>query len=190
MKITIVQCATCSKSVSKPTKEVKRRLKESHVKFYCNNSCSIRDIPRMLEGNGNINNIPEDKRRVKITEYSPFKYYMSRTKFGSAGKFHGPSNLTLEYLKQLWDTQAGLCPYTGYAMELPKDAKARDFKSRTKRASLDRIDSSKGYLQGNVEFVCLSANFAKNNCSKEELLEFFQPLRNANIASLPVLTVV
>lgn len=41
------------------------------------------------------------------------------------------------------------------------------------QASLDRIDSSKGYIEGNVEFVCLAVNYAKNGFSKEQMIEFF-----------------
>lgn len=45
------------------------------------------------------------------------------------------------------------------------------------QASLDRIDSSRGYVKGNVEFVCLAVNFAKSTFSKEQMLEFFTPLK-------------
>lgn len=37
------------------------------------------------------------------------------------------------------------------------------------RASIDRIDSSKGYTQGNVWVICLRANMIKNDASIEEL---------------------
>jgi hypothetical protein len=44
------------------------------------------------------------------------------------------------------------------------------------RASLDRIDSSKGYIKGNVEFVCLAINFAKNDFKKEEMKSFIKEI--------------
>lgn len=182
MKTTVVECYICSKPVSKPTKEVKRRLKEGHIKFYCNNSCSIHDIPSMKDGTGS---------KSKVTEFSPFKYFISKIKKKPDAKrnYYGPSDLTCENLKELWDAQRGICPYTGYSMELPINTTRLGVKNLTKRASLDRIDSSKGYIQGNVEFVCLPVNLGKSSSSKEKMLEFFQPLRDANTASLPVLTV-
>lgn len=42
------------------------------------------------------------------------------------------------------------------------------------RASLDRIDSTKGYVKGNVEFVCLAINYAKNNFKKEEMMSLIK----------------
>lgn len=49
-----------------------------------------------------------------------------------------------------------------------RDANARN----PKRASLDRIDSSKGYIKGNVQFVCHMANVAKNDYTYEQMIEF------------------
>jgi hypothetical protein len=36
--------------------------------------------------------------------------------------------------------------------------------------SIDRIDSSKGYLRGNVQFVCDIVNRMKSSMTQEELL--------------------
>jgi hypothetical protein len=40
------------------------------------------------------------------------------------------------------------------------------------RASLDRIDSSKGYVNGNIQFVSYMAQIAKNEFSDGELRSF------------------
>lgn len=38
--------------------------------------------------------------------------------------------------------------------------------------TIDRIDSTKGYIPGNVQVICMLANKMKNNATKEECLTF------------------
>jgi hypothetical protein len=46
-----------------------------------------------------------------------------------------------------------------------------------RQPSLDRIDSSKGYIEGNVEFVCVSINYAKNGFSKQQMIDFIKEIK-------------
>ena len=46
-----------------------------------------------------------------------------------------------------------------------------------KTASLDRIDSSKDYLVGNVEIVCMAVNLAKNNFNKKDMIDFIKEIK-------------
>ena len=46
-----------------------------------------------------------------------------------------------------------------------------------KTASIDRIDSSKGYTKGNVQWVCVFANLAKNTFKDELIKETFDELK-------------
>lgn len=67
--------------------------------------------------------------------------------------------LSDEYLNSLPRT----CYYTGEPLT---------FKSNLPNTiSLDRLDSSKGYIEGNVVFCCWRVNQAKNNMSISEFLE-------------------
>ena len=75
-------------------------------------------------------------------------------------------NLTLVYLWNLYLTQNRKCAITGD--ELPNISKA----------SLDRIDSSKGYIEGNVQWVTAQANNCKHTLSMPELYEFAQKVLN------------
>ena len=59
------------------------------------------------------------------------------------------------------------CPYLG--IELLNIIGDRSIKNKI---SLDRIDSSLGYIKGNVQVISWQANCMKNNASKEELIEF------------------
>lgn len=86
-------------------------------------------------------------------------------------KRKGPTDLTPEYLKALWEEQGGACPFTGWLLELPKDTYG--FSEHSPRnASLDRVDNSKGYVQGNVRFIALMANIARCDFSDTEVVDF------------------
>lgn len=87
--------------------------------------------------------------------------------------------LTREDLTRLWYHQEGLCAISGRLMEIPDmlhDKHNNVGRRRTHlspwRASLDRIDSSQGYMVGNVQFVCTIANLAKADFTLEELKAF------------------
>ncbi|MCX5657872.1 MAG: hypothetical protein NTZ48_06605, partial [Candidatus Omnitrophica bacterium] len=43
-----VHCKTCGKSVLKPLKEYRRRIKNGHAEFYCGNRCSVKDNPILM----------------------------------------------------------------------------------------------------------------------------------------------
>ncbi len=67
-------------------------------------------------------------------------------------------------------------------MLLPKNANGWHKKKSIKRASLDRIDSSKCYTPSNIQFVCLIANYAKNNFLESEMLEFCKAVAKQGFA--------
>lgn len=68
----------------------------------------------------------------------------------------------------IYQEQEGKCVYTGWKLSSAHDPVGRDMK----RLTLDRIDSTKGYIKGNVQFVSLAANTAKNCFTHEEMVEF------------------
>ncbi len=67
-------------------------------------------------------------------------------------------SLTEEYLKALPQT----CHYSGIDLTLEQN--------KPNTISLDRIDSSKGYVEGNVVFCSWRINQAKNTMSQQEFL--------------------
>ena len=80
--------------------------------------------------------------------------------------------ITLEDLKEQWDKQGGVCPYTGWVLQTPKNTAHYNQLGKTPdRASLDRIDSSKGYVRGNIQFVSLIVQYAKNGWDDVEVLK-------------------
>lgn len=187
-KVVEVKCSYCEKLILKELKEYKRRLKRGKDKFYCNINCAAMVNPGFLLKHKELRDNPEKAKQVYIQflkpyaknkqdEFSSFRYFINKAKSRKNKKF-GEYNITLEYLKEIWEKQNGICPYTRLKMDLCINTQSKNIKSKINKASLDRIDSSKGYLQGNVEFVCLGVNYAKNGFPKEQAMDFFNKIMN------------
>lgn len=79
-----------------------------------------------------------------------------------------PCNLTLQDLMSAWDNQDGKCFYSNYELREPIfDGRGRSYKA----ASVDRIDSKRGYIKGNIVWCCWGCNIAKQNFDIEEFIE-------------------
>ncbi len=70
-------------------------------------------------------------------------------------------NITIEYIYNLFQEQKGICKLTKRPIKY--NSQTRDSESRT--ASLDRIDSSKGYVESNIQWVHKDINFMKQDFS-------------------------
>lgn len=78
-------------------------------------------------------------------------------------------DLTEEFIKDLLEVkQNNKCAITGCPIKV-KSKNKESFLYET--ASLDRIDSSKGYTKDNVNWVMLGINYMKIDCSVEELIK-------------------
>lgn len=165
MKTIDLTCAYCGAAVQKPLNEYKRQIKSGSTRFFCNLSCATFTRNKENPPKGNISNLIN-----KIDEYSQFKSYVQRAKFRSKNKYN--YDITVEYLKKLWEEQKGICPFTKWDLILPKNSNIGFEASLPENASLDRIDNSKGYIEGNVRFISYMANLARQSFSDEQLIEF------------------
>lgn len=68
-------------------------------------------------------------------------------------------NITLHDIVEIWIEQAGKCALTGVELDYQGGSL---WDKNPIRASIDRIDSSLGYVQGNVRLLCHWANNAKS----------------------------
>ena len=119
---------------------------------------------------------PNFRGYTRQDEYSPFRTFISKGR-GSIKK--KGCTIDVKYLKTIWEFQNGICPYTGIKMILPKNTLEYNSTKSLKKASLDRIDSSKGYVEGNLEFVCCGINFAKNNFTKKDMTSFLDEIMSS-----------
>lgn len=80
--------------------------------------------------------------------------------------------ITLKHLINLYENQQHLCTVTKREMILG-EAKGR----HPNKASVDRIDPSKGYTIDNVRLVCYWVNVAKSEWSDAVLLDWCQAIK-------------
>jgi len=110
-------------------------------------------------------------REAAAQRANPEAYQLSKMLQGSkkrAKEKNLAHNIDIEYLRSL-----GLpshCPYLGiklrWKVQTGLGVKAKAF---PESPSIDRIDSSKGYVKGNVIIVSHRANAIKNDANEQEL---------------------
>lgn len=166
MKQVNLNCEFCKKDFKREEKEYKRNKKKG-MNFFCSLSCSAKfnkNIPKEYTGNYSL-----IKGYNKKDEFSPFRYHLIKSKSRDKN-----NDLSLEYLKSLWDKQSGTCVYSGIKLT------DRDYRGNNgiSTASLDRIDSNYGYIKGNVQFVSMNLNFMKHKSSHNETIELCKIITN------------
>lgn len=75
-----------------------------------------------------------------------------------------PFTISIEYGWKLYEKQNGKCALTGLDIPFPQKVEDGNF------PSLDRIDSNKGYIKGNVQWVHKDVNRMKWNLDQERFL--------------------
>jgi len=78
--------------------------------------------------------------------------------------------ITIEYIWNLYLEQDRKCILTGLPIRFAR-MPLQD-RAKTQTASLDRIDSSKGYIEGNVQWLHKSVNFMKYTLSQDEIIYY------------------
>jgi hypothetical protein len=172
-----VFCFQCSKEFERSVREVNRNRKKERKNF-CSQKCAGQFNKKNLGeyfAQGNVKFLRADNRKDVL---SPFRYFLRKArvrnnKWGKQG-----TDLSLEFLRDLWVKQSGKCALTKLEMSLPETT--RDWEAEPpspKRASLDRIDGKKPYQKGNVQFVCFMANLCKGSFSDQETLFFLKEIK-------------
>lgn len=162
-----VKCYNCGAKFFRRKADVTRNTKIGKPVF-CGLGCSATYGNHISPRGGDPSRLKPDNR---LDEFSPFRVYLKVAKQHQGSK---QLTITVEDLKRVWERQNGRCVYTHKQMLLPRTI--ADHKREMTRASLDRIDSKKGYTPDNVQFVCMAVNFAKNNFTDSEVREFFRGL--------------
>lgn len=174
-KLIEVTCDFCGEKFMKPESEYKRNIKLGRHNF-CSRSCSMKfgnktrseHQKNWSNSSKNIENLTKmNKSRKKDLSFA----YILR----NAKKRFKEFNLDESYLLEIWEKQNHKCPYTGLELILPTYSNESTL-DITKRASLDRIDSNKGYIKGNVQFISTPINYMKNTMTDIQTKQFLKSI--------------
>lgn len=119
--------------------------------FQCASCAQKENKLDTMIANGMIGNLT-------LTQYTKLKK--------SAEKRGYEFSVSIEYLWNLYISQNKKCSITGDSIE------------DVRKASLDRIDSSLGYIEGNVQWVTYRANVSKHTMTMLELYDFCRKVLN------------
>lgn len=158
-----IQCNFCGKTSLKENRDINRNQKLGREN-YCGHSCA---------SSAHILKHPELKDHLKTgsttDEFSPFRKYWT-----TIGNRKSKRSVTIENLKDLWDKQNGICAITGLPMIIRRCTTNYMKTDSPYLASLDRIDSSGDYSPDNIQWVCLSAQYAKHDFEEKDVIAFFK----------------
>lgn len=84
--------------------------------------------------------------------------------------------VSIEYLWKLFESQKGLCPYTGKEITLPVNVRQLRGEGNEMIASLDRKDNGKGYVEGNLHWVCKRVNYMKHTMNDDYFLDWVESI--------------
>lgn len=144
---------------SKVTGEI---LKSSHSR--CKSCVAERERLRFKR---NRKTIMEKRNETRLLNKGNILYWARRRVF--TYRYKTPdSDLSINYLVSLFNEQEGLCYYTGNVLTFP------DKTGFPSGISLDRLDPSKGYIQGNVVFCSFFVNTMKGALTEEQFYNMLE----------------
>lgn len=87
-------------------------------------------------------------------------------------------SITKDYMTSLWNKQEGKCAISGLPLNMPVDARKQRGPECT--ASIDRIDNTIGYVEGNVQWVYKDVNRMRREYTIERYIEICKAVASNN----------
>lgn len=164
-----LSCSVCGKNFHlKKSQRDKRKLEPA-----CSRDCRAKYLKKAYSGVSNPNAYPSHLDAF-------FAYKVGHIK--SAAKQRKLAvTVTAEYLRSVYDAQNGLCCYSGIPMKLHSENEGNQPDLDT--LSVDRIDSKKGYVPGNIALCCNAINKMKGSASVEETSTFVEKIALKNLGT-------
>ena len=170
MSKTSITCEQCGIAFDKRTADYnKQRRKNPDCKFYCTLSCHGKRNANHLHGLHSFTDYPEKQQRASAKSVIVNKKYFGRdlplsTLLRKCRNRGREFNLTIEILAKIWDAQNERCALSNIPLDLYSS-------SYINMPSIDRIDSTLGYIESNIQFVSCAINLAKSNMSNDDALK-------------------
>ena len=164
------QCPRCN--LTKPKEKFHLRFPSSGrltLSSYCKEcgKAQKRDqYARAKRDNGDQCHLPYGKRRLgrSATEADWKMHNMHQSAKKRSRKKGRLCNITIEDIRELYTER---CPLLDIELDWETSGGKR---ASDNSPSLDRVDSSKGYVKGNLWIVSWRANMIKNDATPQELL--------------------
>ena len=112
-------------------------------------------------------NITDD---VELIGYKDIHGAYWRSLKASANDRDIPMQISIIYAWDMWEKQQGLCAITGQQLTLS------GYKNSKQTASIDRIDSTLGYIEGNIQWVHKKINRFKHSLSMSEFFDLVKQI--------------
>lgn len=180
-------CDNCGTIFKRRIHDHKYNLKKGR-RLFCSRKCSnefshdervkrIRDNALPIERVNAIRLSKQIPLTDKEKRYQAFRYILLKARKAYKERNKKVVKITIDDLEELWNKQNGICVYTGVQLRLfaaNYSSSTKEERNRLYYASLDRIDSTKGYIKGNIQFISTMANHAKGISTDEEMKLFCQ----------------
>lgn len=137
----------------------------------------VQDIPkstRWARKNKDILAIRDKERRGTLDGKLISLITQSKYRCKTSRKEH---TIDTHYLRGLYYGQEGRCALSGITMTISGE---RGTPNYWFSISLDRIDSSLGYIDGNVQLVCTGVNYMKKDMTDTMFIDFCKRVAEAN----------
>lgn len=168
------ECIQCK--VIKPSENFREVRREStvvpgEIRYYLDKKCFACVV----------SNIPKEKadhyrKKARIRDRGIIKKWVQYRISSWRNKLDIPSDLTVEYLLNLYHEQNGNCYYTGRKLLIEPEHEPAKLPFET--ISLDRLIPEMGYVQGNVVWCCVAINRMKNDVPKEKFIQLLREIIN------------
>lgn len=134
------------------------------------------------KGSGNVKAWASGKRKPRNCNKGGTRdihnALFGRWKAGAKSRNY-PFTVSIESLQEILEKQNFKCAYTNMIMLCPKTyLEKREMTSSPYLLSLDRIDNDLGYVEGNVQFVCVWANKARGSYDNELFKQIINDLKS------------
>lgn len=130
-------------------------------------------------GRSKMCRICRSNRRLKLYKELPLLYF-KRIKIGALDR-NLKFTITPKYIYDLFIQQRGFCILSGVKIEFFPVSLRTQKGRRNHTASLDRIDSTRGYIKGNVQWVHKRVNAMKMDMNDKEFIEWCKLIVNNDL---------